>query len=137
MPSPATGGTENDAALAALADGIIPPDERDAGAASVNAGPRIAERIAGGVNASVYRDGLQTAETLARARFGRAVSALSAREIHELIGFLRSEAPAFYKQLRLDVAALYLSDPEVWSRIGFPGPSTATGGYPDFDRPQG
>ena len=32
-------------ALAALADGIIPADERDAGAASVHAGPIIAERI--------------------------------------------------------------------------------------------
>jgi len=34
------------------------------------------------------------------------------------------------------VSAMYLSDPAVWERIGFPGPSTAAGGYPDFDQPQ-
>ena len=33
------------ATLAALANGIIPADERDAGAASVHAGPGIAERM--------------------------------------------------------------------------------------------
>jgi hypothetical protein len=42
----------------------------------------------------------------------------------------------FFRQLRMDVCALYLSDPGVWARIGFPGPSTAQGGYPDFDQPQ-
>ena len=36
------------AALAALANGIIPADERDAGAAAVNAGPRLAEKMAAG-----------------------------------------------------------------------------------------
>ena len=49
---------------------------------------------------------------------------------------LRDRLPAFFKQLRLDVSALYLSDPAIWQRIGFPGPSTASGGYPDFDQPQ-
>jgi hypothetical protein len=124
------------AALAALADGIIPPDARDAGAGVVNAGRRLAERVAAGVNATLYRAGVETAETLARQRDGRSVAALDATELHELIGRLRAAAPAFYKQLRMDVSALYLSDPGVWSRIGFPGPSTAAGGYPDFDQPQ-
>ena len=31
---------------------------------------------------------------------------------------------------------MYLRDPAVWQRIGFPGPSTASGGYDDFDQPQ-
>ena len=44
--------------------------------------------------------------------------------------------PGFFKQLRMDTCALYLSDPGVWARIGFPGPSSAQGGYPDFDQPQ-
>ena len=39
------------------------------------------------------------------------------------------------KQLRMDVCALYLTDPGVWGRIGFPGPSVERGGYPDFDQP--
>ena len=42
---------------------------------------------------------------------------------------LRDDAsPAFFKQLRMDVCALYLSEPAVWRRIGFPGPSTRSGG---------
>ena len=35
--------TETTDALAVLADGVIPADARDAGAAVVNAGPRLAE----------------------------------------------------------------------------------------------
>ncbi|MEY2427611.1 MAG: hypothetical protein QOJ40_496, partial [Verrucomicrobiota bacterium] len=52
------------------------------------------------------------------------------------IAGVREKLPSFFKQLRMDVSALYLSDPAVWQRIGFPGPSTASGGYPDFDLPQ-
>jgi hypothetical protein len=129
---------ENDRvrAIAALANGIIPADDSDAGAAAVNAGARIAEKLAAGVNVAIYEKGLQTAASLAQSRFAKSVDDLNPVEIHELIDLLRSELPAFYKQLRLDVCAMYLSDPGVWQRIGFPGPSTATGGYPDFDQPQ-
>jgi hypothetical protein len=129
--------TEDAAVLAVLADGIIPADGRDAGAAAVAAGPRLAEKLAAGATAALYRAGLATAAALARARFGRPVTALAAGQVHELLGALRDEQPAFFRQLRADVCALYLSDPGVWARIGFPGPSTAQGGYPDFDRPQG
>jgi hypothetical protein len=38
--------TEQGAALAALADGIIPADEMDQGAAAVEAGPRLAAKEA-------------------------------------------------------------------------------------------
>jgi len=124
------------ATLAALADGIIPPDERDAGAAAVSAGPRLAEKIESGVNAAVYLKGLEAATALSRERHGRDVAALGPPELHGLLEALRECLPAFFKQLRMDVCALYLSDPAVWRRIGFPGPSTAQGGYPDFDRPQ-
>jgi hypothetical protein len=122
--------------LTALANGIIPPDERDAGAAAVGAGPRLAEKLAVGTNAALYRAGLAAATALAQERFGREVSALDAAQLHELLGLLRQQQPGFFKQLRLDVCSLYLSDPGVWQRIGFPGPSTAQGGYPDFDQPQ-
>jgi hypothetical protein len=123
-------------AIAALANGIIPADASDAGAAAVNAGARLAEKLAAGVNVAIYEKGLQTAALLAQSHFLKSIDDLSAAEMHELIGLLRSEVPAFYKQMRLDVCAMYLSDPGVWQRIGFPGPSTATGGYPDFDQPQ-
>ncbi|MDB5320452.1 MAG: hypothetical protein JWN40_2083, partial [Phycisphaerales bacterium] len=122
--------------LAALADAIIPPDETDAGAAAVHAAPRLAERIRAGVNTSVYLKGLETAQALAQSKFGRDVPSLAANERHELIAALRDVLPAFFKQLRLDVSALYLSDVAVWQRIGFPGPSAQSGGHPDFDQPQ-
>jgi restriction endonuclease Mrr len=122
--------------LAALANGIIPEDARDAGAAAVDAGARLAEKLAAGINASVYLGGIEAAEALARERHERDVAELTAEEIHELLTVLRERAPAFFKQLRMDVSALYLSDPGVWQRIGFPGPSIESGGYPDFDQPQ-
>jgi hypothetical protein len=123
-------------ALAALANGIIPADAIDAGAASVNAAARLAEKVAAGLNAALYLRGLETAERLAREHFATAVSDLNPRQIHELVAAVRDALPPFFKQLRMDVSALYLSDPAVWQRIGFPGPSSESGGYPDFDHPQ-
>jgi Gluconate 2-dehydrogenase subunit 3 len=124
------------AALAVLADGIIPPDEIDGGAGEVHAATRIAEKIRGGANTALYREGLATAATLAKEVYDCSVPQLTAEQTHELLARLRERLPAFFKQLRIDVSALYLSDPAVWQRIGFPGPSTASGGYPDFDQPQ-
>ena len=54
----------------------------------------------------------------------------------ELLDAIRDQSPGFFRLLRADVCALYLSDAGVWHRIGFPGPSSASGGYPDFDQPQ-
>ena len=124
------------ATLAALANGIIPADETDAGAAEVNAAVKIAEKIANGINAAIYQQGLALADSLAREHYNRGVAQLTASEIHDLLSEVRNRLPAFFKQVRLDVSALYLSDPSVWQRIGFPGPSTANGGYPDFDQRQ-
>jgi hypothetical protein len=127
---------DSTAALAALASAIVPADDRDAGAAAVNAGPRLAEKLAAGPVAALYQHGLQLAASFAARRYAKTVDVLTPHELHNLVADLRSEFPAFYKQLRMDVSAMYLSDPAVWQRIGFPGPSTASGGYPDFDQPQ-
>ena len=54
------------AALSVLANGIIPPDARDAGAASVHAGPGIAERARHGSARAVYIEGLEHAGKMAR-----------------------------------------------------------------------
>ena len=134
--TPARLNPEQIATLTALANGIIPPDEIDGGAASVDAGPRLAEKIRNGFNTTLYLQGLQTAVTVAKEKFARPVSRLNPQELHELIGAVRDKLPGFFKQLRMDVSTLYLSDPGVWQHIGFPGPSTASGGYPDFDQPQ-
>jgi hypothetical protein len=115
--------------LAVLADGIIPADGRDAGAAAVDAGARLAARAG-------YRPALQCAAALAAEQFGRSAAELSAEEVHALLGLFRERYPSYFAMLRKDVCTLYLSDPAVWQRIGFPGPSTTLGGYPDFDRPQ-
>ena len=104
-------------ALAALADGIIPPDARDAGAGSVRAGPRLAERIEAGVNAALYLKGLEAAAEIAKERFGRDVASLAPQELHELLAALRDRMPALFKQLRMDVSTMYLGDPAVWARI--------------------
>jgi hypothetical protein len=122
--------------LAALADGIIPADDRDAGAAMVQAGPSIAERMRRSPSAHVYVEGLRAARALAHERFGRDVRKLDADAIRELLDAIRDQSPGFFRLLRADVCALYLSDAGVWHRIGFPGPSSASGGYPDFDQPQ-
>jgi hypothetical protein len=122
--------------LTTLASGIIPADERDAGAAAVDAGPRLADRMSAGINVALYADGLRRARELAPEMFGRALGDLTPADVHALLERLRAEAPGFFKQLRMDVAALYLSDPDVLRRIGFPGPAIETGGYPDFDQPQ-
>ena len=123
-------------ALAALAQGIIPADDLDAGAAAVGAAQCLAQRVDAGVHANAYFDGLRRSEAMARQRFSATVESLTPGQVHELIGALRAEAPGFFKQHRTDVCALYLSDPLVLERIGFPGPSTETGGYPDFDQAQ-
>ena len=123
-------------ALAVLANGIIPADETDGGAAAVDAGPRLAAKVANGWNSRIYMSGLELADSLARQLYGTVTADLDPGQVHELLAVLRNQLPAFFKQLRMDVSALYLSDPAVWQRIGFPGPSTESGGYPDFDQPQ-
>jgi aldehyde dehydrogenase (NAD+)/phenylacetaldehyde dehydrogenase len=124
------------AILAALADGIIPPDARDGGAQSVDAGTRLAGKIDLGANRALYAQGIDAAQGIAQKIFRRPLTELTPAEVHELLTAVREEMPAFFKQLRMDVSALYLSEPAVWKRIGFPGPSIASGGYPDFDQPQ-
>jgi hypothetical protein len=123
--------------LTALANAIVPPDDRDAGAAAVDAGPRLATRLQGDPRHAVYDEGLRIARELAARTAARPIPELPPGELHELMLRLRDAAPGFFKQLRLDVTTMYLSDPRVWERMGFPGPSIDRGGYPDFDQPQG
>jgi aldehyde dehydrogenase (NAD+) len=124
------------AILTALANGIIPPDARDGGAESVDAGARLAGKMDLGANQTLYSQGIDAAEKMAQKKFHRPLTELTPLEIHELLAALREQLPTFFKQLRMDVSALYLGEPAVWQRIGFPGPSIASGGYPDFDQPQ-
>jgi hypothetical protein len=127
---------EQVAALGRLASGIIPADKLDGGASAVGAGARLAEKVRSGVNAALYVRGIGTAQSLALDRYGTDVKRLDEQQVYELLEVVRGEMPAFFKQLRMDVSAIYLSDPGVWGGIGFPGASASTGGYADFDRRQ-
>ena len=122
--------------LSTLAEGIIPPDDRDSGAASVHAGPTIAAKIRMSAYAFVYVKGLADAVRIARDEFDIGVCQLNPEQLHWLLERLQRESPDFFRQLRSDVCLIYLSDPGVWQRIGFPGESAEDGGYPDFDQPQ-
>ena len=122
--------------LGRLACGIIPADDVDGGASEVGSAEKLAAKIRAGVNAGLYVKGIEVARSLAQQKFGVDVRGLTAGQIHELIEAVRGELPGFFKQLRMDVSGIYLSDPGVWERIGFPGPSSESGGYPDFDRRQ-
>jgi hypothetical protein len=95
------------AALAALANGIIPADETGDGATAVNAAARIAERIETGVHADLYLRGLETAQSIAFEEYSREVGKLTSAEMERVLALLRERLPAFFAQLRMDVSALY------------------------------
>ena len=88
------------AVLTVLANGIIPQDARDAGAAAVHAGPGIAERARHGASRPVYVEGLITAAQMAQEKFGRGVSELNAAEVHELLGVLGARGSATVDDLK-------------------------------------
>src|SRR6476659_6793572 len=98
---------ENIATLAALANGIIPADARDSGAAEVDAARRLAERLQSSPSTSLYAQGLSCADEIARQKFTSGVQALNAKQIHELLARVQEQMPAFFKQLRMDISALY------------------------------
>jgi len=124
------------AALEALAKGIIPGDQRDAGVSALNAGEHLAKKLEVNPFSSLLMDGVRFAESESVARFGQSVDKLSPEALHQLLGVVRDRAPALFKFVRMETCALYLSQPKTWERIGFPGPSIEQGGYPDFDREQ-
>src|SRR5258705_11738637 len=90
------------AALTTLANGIIPPDGSDAGAARVHAGGTLAEKVRAGVNATVYAQGLADAKDIASEQCGRSVEALAPQELHLGLRELQSKSPGFFKKLRID-----------------------------------
>ena len=122
-------------ALIALAGGIVPADDRDAGAALVHAGPGLAEKMRRGPFGSLYAQGILAANSMAQSSFGCLVSELGASEIQRVLEWLLRHESAFFRQLRADVCGMYMSDSAVWQRIGFPGASSDQGGYPDFTQP--
>ena len=95
--------------LSALAEGIIPADDRDSGAAMVHAGPSIAERMRRSPSAHVYVEGLRAARALALERFGRDASKLDANAIRELLEAIRDQLPGFFRLIARPTCAAALS----------------------------
>lgn len=121
--------------LTLLANTIIPSDERDAGATSVHAGPILGEKMRRGPFGELYFNGLSNTRSLAHKLFMKDAVDLDSQQRIQLVEQLRATEPGFYRQLRADVCAVYMSDPGTWQRIGFLGPSSDTGGHVDFDQP--
>jgi hypothetical protein len=109
-----------------MADAILPADDRDAGGA-----PSL-RHLGDRLHSPLYRDGLNRVAAI----LARPLETIAPSEIQAVLEQLRQAGDPFYRQFRMDLSAEYLSDPEVWRRIGFPGPSVLSGGYPDFDQPQ-
>ncbi|WP_028550540.1 gluconate 2-dehydrogenase subunit 3 family protein [Paenibacillus sp. UNC451MF] len=128
--------SEHAGLLAVLANGVIPADDTDQGAAVANAGQVLADRIERGVHAKLYVLGIEAAADASQEQFGKPLMQLDQEQVYDVMMALKAYMPGFYKQLRSDVISLYLNAPGVWERIGFPGASAHTGGYPDFDQPQ-
>ena len=102
----------------------------------VHAGPSIAERMRRSPSAHVYVEGLR-GPRVSRTNDSVGTSASwTPTQSASCSTQSATSRPRFFRLLRADVCALYLSDAGVWHRIGFPGPSSASGGYPDFDQPQ-
>jgi hypothetical protein len=138
------------AAIAAAAEAIIPADTGDPGVAPLGPGHVIGMRARYQPHvAEFYASGLEALEESVRIMFGpdRRFAELSLSDRARVLTALRrGSAPgaawrdvscrSFYAMLRADVCFVYLTDPDVSRRIGFPGESTSRGGYPDYDQPQ-
>lgn len=127
---------EDSKLLELLANAIIPADEVDAGAACVGAAEILLKKSANPSLAPIYRLGLTKVREIIARNEGSTLEELTEEQLSQILEELKGSVPGFFKQLRMDVSAAYLGNEQVWKRIGFPGPSTLTGGYPDFDQPQ-
>ena len=138
------------ATLAAAADAIIPGDDFDEGVAPLGPGHVIATRVRYQPQvADLYVKGLRGIADSVGIMFGpgRRFADLSLVERARVLeamrrgvapgaGWREVSSHGFYLTLRADVCFVYTTDPEVCRRIGFPGESTARGGYPDYAQPQ-
>ena len=126
--------TDQVAVLEILARAMIPPDARDQGVAGLNVGEAVARKIQGDPNHADYLDGLRIAAAMAQENFKTPIVDIDARLLTGLLESLRQSSPGLFKLLRTEACAVYLSQASTWKRIGFPGPSIETGGYPEFDQ---
>lgn len=135
--------------LEALASTMIPPDDFDAGVQEMGfvSVVEMRARYEAGREA-LYVTALQAVDQMARSEYNKPDFVdLSPVERTALLEAVRQnqangadwagvKPSSFFSALWEDVVFLYCTHPDTWQRIGFPGPSFETGGYPDFDQPQ-
>jgi hypothetical protein len=127
-----------------LARVLLPPDE-DPGADELGVAEVIEAKVLAmpGLRAA-YRGGLGALDRTSERRHGQAFAALTPAAQAALVADLQADrlpddlwrgtGRRFFLLVRSDVVFVYATDPEVWARIGFPGPSHPLGGYPDAER---
>jgi hypothetical protein len=126
--------TEQVAVLDILSRAIVPADARDQGVAGLNVGEAVARKIQVDPNRADYLEALRIAATMAQENFKMPILDLDSGSLSGLLQSLRQSSPGLFKLLRTEACAIYLSQASTWKRIGFPGPSIETGGYPEFHR---
>lgn len=135
--------------LEALATTLLPPDDFDNGVQGLGF-PDVAEvraRYQAG-RPEMYLAALRAVDHIAQTMFGKPtfVNLLPEERIQVLEAVRQGQVDraiwgnvqprTFFTALWEDVVFLYCTHPETWRRIGWPGPSFDSGGYPDFDQVQ-
>jgi ribosome-associated toxin RatA of RatAB toxin-antitoxin module len=135
--------------LEALAGAMIPADDFDAGVQGMGFASvaEMRSRYEAG-RAELYLTALGAVDQMAQTMFSRPnFIALTPTERTALLDSIRQnqvndklwggfKPSAFFSALWEDVTFLYCTHPDTWERVGFPGPSFDTHGYPDADQPQ-
>ncbi|HXV43548.1 MAG TPA: gluconate 2-dehydrogenase subunit 3 family protein, partial [Anaerolineae bacterium] len=135
--------------LEALASTMIPADDFDAGVQGMGFASvaEMRSRYEAG-RAELYLTALHAVDQMAQTMFNKPnfVELLPAERTALLDSIRQNQAngkiwggvkpSAFFSALWEDVTFLYCTHPDTWERIGFPGPSFDSNGYPDADQPQ-
>jgi ribosome-associated toxin RatA of RatAB toxin-antitoxin module len=135
--------------LEALASTMMPADEFDAGVQDLGfiSLAEMRSRYEAG-RETLYATALDAVDKMAQAMFDKPYFVdLTPADRAALLDAVRQgrvngevwghvEPSTFFGALWEDVIFLYCTHPDTWRRIGFPGPSFDTGGYPDYSKPQ-
>lgn len=135
--------------LEALALTVIPPDGFDEGVRGMGFADVAEVRSRYQPERSrLYLAALRAVDEMARFRFGaKDFVSLGPEERERVLDAIRRgerddatwgdvQPDKFFTALWEDVVFLYCTHQDTWRRIGWPGPSFDSGGYPDFDKPQ-
>ncbi|MFX8805454.1 gluconate 2-dehydrogenase subunit 3 family protein, partial [Acinetobacter baumannii] len=76
----------------------------------------------------LYTDGVKALDQAATQRYGKPYAALTDED--QRVRVLSAlEDSAFFRKVRADMITALYTQPEVWARLGYEGPSAEFGGY--------